>query len=267
MVKKIVATVDVGNHVAEIFRCEERKDGSVNIYLKKSHEIDNCDSGIYRESKEMRISIHPNNSNEHITVNNHFRTSDGIYRKIISKILPLGDLLIWPCHACSVADLSQDHYKYMKKKEFVEFSIKKYDPRYSVLTFFIVIASRNYELENIFKMNMHRELFDRFSVYILYSFMCSTSFYQGEFSTPGIIVETKDGENINEYRHAEMAQSLDKFQLRDMIYTWLGYFSARHVEKLLSMDGFIIDDENMMRLLAGAYSLDPIEILVPGAEA
>jgi hypothetical protein len=229
--RKTRFTIETPTQVSELFSVRERSNGDLVLLLKMSNQVGDGHADTYDDLAENRISAHVSPNSQGRTFIHHVKTSED-YTRHYANVVPNGGSTAWPLIAVICADLERPHYASDPASRDTRHSLGFYNPRFSVLCYFVVISDRDQKIRPIQNMQSITVSFSVFSLHVSWAYLMGTSFHQGNiyFNANAISNESHDGQ-FN-YSKAPSTISRSRGELVNWVRKTCAHMSASHCMKL-----------------------------------
>ncbi len=200
--------------------------------IKRSDQLGDGNTDSYSDTLDHRVSIHVTPDRDYSTIKSHVRLSNGLYKKMYSKVRPVNGNIIWICFGMLCADLSAPNYKSSPNKNDKIISLGRYSPKSSVLSYIVIVTTSSVKIEPPLNMNLATAGFEKFNISLAWNYMRSVSFHQGRFSTvAGFADDYMQDELIDYFKIRDVYNSLTEVDLGSVIMSILQDFSQDHLAR------------------------------------
>jgi hypothetical protein len=225
--------IEAGQQLSELFSVWERPNGDLMIVPKKVDQLGEGVVDLYDDLKEHRVSVHVSPSSPGITIVQHAYFTNGNLAKSYAFILPKNSRFLWQIYGFSAADLEQNRYKCIPKANDQLKILGSYQPKNSVLIYFVIISTSGTWNKPPFVLNEIKAEFSKFDVTVYWGYIASTSFHQGHIIFPATARTTEYGGTKREYRNSDGFKSLTRGELKHALDYQMEHFINLHQMKLI----------------------------------
>jgi hypothetical protein len=226
-------TVNASGQESELFAIEERENGELLIFEKRSHSfsLDKDAASVPLLERRHTIHLSPKNLDGARTIICTTRLADG--RTVRSSALvhprqtPVGRAICWPLFASAHTDLSQPIYKLRARQSDVINNIASYNTKRNTLLVYVIVTGAGLQ-PRLLAQNFRTLPFRVFWLHIVHTFLPipSTPFgYSHVLGTSIIRINGKPTQNVSWWTNG--VESPDDRELSESFRRTLDLLSER----------------------------------------